>query len=44
VKQTFAHVGDLLKKPATRDKIKPLSSQSVGLENGQLGITRLGHF
>jgi hypothetical protein len=34
-KQTFAHVNDLPKKHATRDKTKPLSSQRVGPMNEQ---------
>jgi hypothetical protein len=39
-KTTFAHVGDLPKKLIIGDKIKPLSFQKVGPENGQLGVTR----
>jgi len=34
----------LPKKLAIRDKIKPLGSQRVGLENKQPGVTCLGHF
>jgi hypothetical protein len=41
VKQIFARVVDLLKKPPTRDKIEPLGFQKVGLKNGQLGVTWL---
>jgi hypothetical protein len=43
VKQTFAHVGDLLKKPTIRDKTKPLGFYKVGLESGQPRVTRLEH-
>jgi hypothetical protein len=43
VKQTFVHVGDLGKKPTTKDKTKPLGSYKVGLESGQSRVTRLGH-
>jgi len=32
------------KKPTTKDKTEPLSSQRVGLENGQLMVTWLKHF
>jgi hypothetical protein len=39
VRQILARVGDPLKKPATRDKIKPLGFQRVGLEVRQLGVT-----
>jgi hypothetical protein len=42
-KQTSTHVGDPPKKPTTGDKIKPLISQSVGLESKQLGVTWFGH-
>jgi len=37
-KQTPTRVGDLPKNPTTKDKIEPLSSQSVGLESEQLGV------
>jgi len=42
-KQTPTRVGDLPKKPTTKDKTKPLSSQSVGLESKQLGVKWLEH-
>jgi len=38
-KQTPIHVINLPKKPTTRERIEPLSSQRVGFENKQLGIT-----
>ncbi len=41
MKQTLAHVIDLLKKPPTRDEIKPLGFQKVGPTNGQFGVTWL---
>ncbi len=44
VMQTFAHVNDPPKTFATRDKIEPLGSQKVGLENGQLGRIGCGCF
>jgi len=44
VKQTSACVGNLPKKLANGDKIKPLGSQRVGCENGQHGVTWFGHF
>jgi hypothetical protein len=44
VKQTPIHIDDLPKKFATTNKIESLKSQKVGPENGQLGITWLGHF
>jgi hypothetical protein len=37
-KQTFACVGDLLKKFTTKDNTKLLGSQRVGPESGQLGV------
>jgi hypothetical protein len=43
MKQILAHVGDLLKKPTTRDKIQPLVFQKVGPKNEQLGVTWLKH-
>jgi len=36
MKQTPTLVGDLTKKPTTKDKIELLSSQKVGPESGQL--------
>ncbi len=44
MKQTFAHVGDSLKKHTTRDKFQPLVFQRVGLKSEQLGVTWLRHF
>jgi hypothetical protein len=44
VRQTFACVGNLLKKLAIGDKTKPLGSQRVGPKNGQPRVTWLGHF
>jgi hypothetical protein len=44
MKQTPARVGNLPKKPTTRDKIKPLSFQRVQHESGQLGVTWFEHF
>jgi hypothetical protein len=43
MKQILAHVGDLLKKPTTKDKIQPLVFQKVGPKNEQLGVTWLKH-
>jgi hypothetical protein len=43
VKQTLAHVGDLFKKPTTRDKTQPLGFQRVGPKSEQLGVTWLRH-
>jgi hypothetical protein len=39
--KTPTHVGDSLKKPATRDKIQPLSFERVGPKNGQLRVIGL---
>ncbi len=41
MKHFFVHVGDPPKKPMIRDKTKPLSIQTVGHENEQVGVTRL---
>ncbi len=43
-KQNFVHVNNLPNKLATREKIKPLSSQKVGLESRQPGVIGLGYF
>jgi hypothetical protein len=43
-KQILTCVDDLPNKHAIRDKIKPLGSQKVGLENGQPRVTWLKHF
>ncbi len=43
MKQTLIHVSDLPKKLATGDKIKPLGSQSVGLESEQPKVIWFGH-
>jgi hypothetical protein len=43
VKQTLVHVGDLLKKPTTKNKIRPLGFQMVGPKSEQLGVTWFGH-
>jgi len=43
MKQTFAHVGNPLKKLAIKDKIEPLGSQMVGLESEHLGVTWFGY-
>jgi hypothetical protein len=43
MKQTLAHVGDLLKKPTTKDKIQPLVFQKMGPKSEQLGVTWLRH-
>jgi hypothetical protein len=40
---TPTHVNNPPKKHTTRDKIKPLSYQRVGLENEQHGVIRLGY-
>jgi hypothetical protein len=42
--ETFAHVGDSIKKLKIRDKMKPLSFQKVGLKNRQPGVTRFEYF
>jgi hypothetical protein len=44
MKQTPIHIGDLLKKLATKNKIESVKSQKMVPESGQLGITGLGHF
>jgi hypothetical protein len=41
VKQTLILVGDLPNKLTIREKIEPLGSQRVGLENKQPRVTRL---
>jgi hypothetical protein len=43
VKQTLVHVGDLLKKPTTRDKIQSLGFQMVEPKSKQLRVTWLRH-
>jgi hypothetical protein len=43
MKQTPTRVGDLTKKPTTRDKIELLNFQKVGPESGQLRVTWLEH-
>jgi hypothetical protein len=40
----FIRVNDPPKKPTTRGKIEPLSSQKVGHENRHLKVTWLKHF
>jgi hypothetical protein len=42
-KQTFAHVKNPPKNTTIGCKTKPLSSQKVGHENGQFGVTWLEH-
>jgi hypothetical protein len=44
MRQTFARVGELLEKLATRNKIEPLGFQKVRPESGKLGIIGLEHF
>ncbi len=44
VKQTRICVSNLPRKPSTKDNIKPLGFQKVGLENGQPKATWLRHF
>jgi hypothetical protein len=39
VRQIFARVSNLPKKPTTRGKIEPLDFQRVGPKSGQLGVT-----
>lgn len=41
MRQNPTLVSDPPRKPITRDKTKPLSSQKVGPESGQLGVTWL---
>jgi hypothetical protein len=44
VKKTFIWVSNSPRKLSTGDKTKLLSSQRVGLDNGQPRVTWLGHF
>jgi hypothetical protein len=44
VKQNFARVGNLPKKPAIGEKTKPLGFQKVGLGSGQPRVIGLGCF
>jgi hypothetical protein len=43
VRQILPHVDNLPKKPITSDKTKPLGSQRVGPESGQLGVIGFAH-
>jgi hypothetical protein len=43
-RQTFVHVGDLSKKLAIGDKIKPLGFQRVGLESRQPKVMWFKYF
>lgn len=42
-KETFAYVGNLVKKFTIVNKMKPLGSQKMGLKSGQLGVTRFAY-
>jgi hypothetical protein len=44
MRQTPVHVGDSLKKLATKDKSRPLGSQRVRPKSEQPGVTRLRYF
>jgi hypothetical protein len=43
-RETFACVGNLVKNFTIANKMKPLSSQKMGLKSGQPGVTRFGYF